>query len=559
MPSIQALDGDYDYIIVGAGTAGCVLANRLTEDPGARVLLLEAGGSDRYHWVRIPVGYLYCMGNPRTDWMMKTAPEPGLNGRSLAYPRGKVLGGCSSINGMIYMRGQAADYDHWRQLGNVGWSWDDVLPYFLKSEDHYAGTSSMHAAGGGWKVSRQRLRWEILEAVQEGAREFGIEPRADFNDGNNEGSGFFEVNQRRGERWNTADGFLRPVMKRPNLRVVVRAETERLIVEGRRGARRGLPPPRRACGDGRSQGPRSCSRPDRSTRPRSWSSPASASPSGSPVSASTWSTQCPGVGENLQDHLQIRTVFKVRDASDPEHPRQQRRGESCASRLEYAVRQERSAVDGAEPVRHVHEVRPGACDAGPGVPRPAAVDRPARRSAASVSGDHHVGVQPASREPRELSRHQPRRGPIILQIRPNYLSTDHDRRVAVISVRQAREIMTAEGAEALRAGGVPSRRRGAVRGGADRGGRQHRDDDLSSGGDVQRWAPDPEVGGRRGPARARIGGVAGSRRLGHAAYRFGEYRVSGGDDCGEGRRHDSTRRCGVIRGALDYHCLSASR
>ena len=204
MSSLHALKGDYDYIIVGAGTAGCVLANRLTEDPRTRVLLLEAGGSDRYHWVRIPVGYLYCMGNPRTDWMMSTAPEPGLNGRSLAYPRGKVLGGCSSINGMIYMRGQAADYDHWRQLGNVGWSWDDVLPYFLKSEDHHAGASPMHASGGGWKVSKQRLRWEILEAVQEGAREFGIEPRADFNDGDNEGSGLFEVN------WSTTSSRSRP-------------------------------------------------------------------------------------------------------------------------------------------------------------------------------------------------------------------------------------------------------------------------------------------------------------------------------------------------------------
>ena len=239
MSSLPTLEGDYDYIIVGAGTAGCVLANRLTEDPRTRVLLLEAGRSDAYHWVHIPVGYLYCIGNPRTDWMMKTAPEPGLNGRSLVYPRGKVLGGCTAVNGMIYMRGQAADYDHWRQLGNLGWGWDDVLPYFLKSEDHYAGASPMHGTGGGWKVTTQRLRWDILEAVQEAAKEFGIQPRADFNDGDNEGSGFFEVNQERGVRWNTASGFLRPALSDRALVEPAMAHLERLLLDDRAQVRAG--------------------------------------------------------------------------------------------------------------------------------------------------------------------------------------------------------------------------------------------------------------------------------------------------------------------------------
>ena len=439
MAGIRDLDGGYDYIIVGAGTAGCVLANRLTEDGRTRVLLLEAGRSDRYHWVRIPVGYLYCMGNPRTDWMMKTAPEPGLNGRSLVYPRGKVLGGCSSINGMIYMRGQAADYDHWRQLGNVGWSWDDVLPYFLKSEDHHAGASAMHAAGGGWKVSKQRLHWEILEAVQEGAREFGIKPRADFNDGDNEGSGFFEVNQRKGERWNTAAGFLRPAMKRPNLRVVVQAETERLVVEGRevrgvvfrhRGVRQqALAGAEVLLAAGSIHSPKvlelsGIGQPDR------------LADLGIDVVH-----ESPGVGENLQDHLQIRTVFKVRDATTLNTLANSAWGKLRIA-LEYALR--RSGPLSMAPSQFGMFTKSDPARATPDLEyhvQPLSTDRlgdplhPFPAITMSVCNLRPESLGSCHVTSRDVDRHP--------EIRPNYLSTDNDRRVAVISVRQAREIMTA--------------------------------------------------------------------------------------------------------------------
>ena len=221
--------GSYDYIIVGAGTAGCVLANRLSADPNVSVLLLEAGGKDNYIWTKIPVGYLYCIGNPKVDWGFKTEPEPGLNGRAIDYPRGKVLGGCSSINGMIYMRGQARDYDHWAQLGNPGWGWDDVLPYFLKSEDNLAlAPSELHARGGEWRVEKPRLSWEILDAFMEAAQQAGLPKVDDFNTGDNEGVGYFHVNQKRGWRWNTSRGFLKPIRNRQNLRVVTGAHTKRV-------------------------------------------------------------------------------------------------------------------------------------------------------------------------------------------------------------------------------------------------------------------------------------------------------------------------------------------
>ncbi|HEY6721978.1 MAG TPA: GMC family oxidoreductase N-terminal domain-containing protein, partial [Burkholderiales bacterium] len=231
---MQKALGTWDYVIVGGGTAGCVLANRLSADPGVSVLLLEAGGKDDWIWIHIPVGYLYCIGNPRTDWCYRTETEPGLNGRSILYARGKVLGGCSSINAMIYMRGQARDYEEWKSLGNPGWGWEDVLPIFRRSEDYHRGADEMHGAGGEWRVESQRLSWEILDAFRDAMAQAGIPKIPDFNRGDNEGSGLFEVNQKRGVRWNASKAFLRPAMSRANLTVLTGAQVQRVRFEGRR-------------------------------------------------------------------------------------------------------------------------------------------------------------------------------------------------------------------------------------------------------------------------------------------------------------------------------------
>ena len=303
--------GRFDYVIVGAGTAGCVLANRLSADGRSRVLLLEAGGKDDYFWIHVPIGYLYCMGNPRTDWCFATEPEPGLNGRALNYPRGKVLGGCSSINGMIYMRGQARDYDHWRQLGNQGWSWDDVLPYFKKSEDQAAvPVDDMHGAGGEWHVEHQRLGWDILDAFRAAAAEAGIPNSDDFNRGDNEGCGRFHVNQVRGRRLSTAGAFLKPARGRQNLLVLTHAHAKAIRFEGNRAVGLSL----RIKGEdaevaisgelilaaGAVNSPHLL-------QLSGVGAPSLLSQHGIPLVHAL-----PGVGENLQDHLQVRCAYKVR-------------------------------------------------------------------------------------------------------------------------------------------------------------------------------------------------------------------------------------------------------
>ncbi|WP_034303319.1 GMC family oxidoreductase [Herbaspirillum sp. RV1423] len=307
--------GKYDYIIVGGGTAGCVLANRLSRDRDVKVLLIEAGAKDDYIWIHIPVGYLYCINNPRTDWLYRTEADVGLNGRSLIYPRGKVLGGCSSINGMIYMRGQERDYNEWAQLtGDDSWRWDQVLPLFKKSEDHYKGGDQFHGVGGEWRVEKQRLSWEILDAFRDAAAEVGIPKIDDFNRGDNEGSSYFDVNQKRGIRWNASKAFLKPAMKTGNLDIMTGSHVKRLRIAQT------------------ENGP-VCTGVEFSGGGKEWYAESAcetilaAGAVGSPHilqlsgigSAALLQRhqipvvkELPGVGENLQDHLQIRMAFKVK-------------------------------------------------------------------------------------------------------------------------------------------------------------------------------------------------------------------------------------------------------
>ncbi len=306
---------EFDYIIVGAGTAGCLLANRLSRREDVSVLLIEAGGSDNYPWIHIPVGYLYCINNPRTDWCYKTEKDSGIAGRNLIYPRGKVLGGSSSINGMIYMRGQKNDYDDWAKItGDNSWSWENVLPFFIKTEDYYSGENLYHGSGGEWRVEKQRLKWEILEAFREAAFETGIPKIDDFNKGNNEGSSYFEVNQKKGIRWNAAKAFLKNIKDRKNLIILTKSHVNKLLIEDNNNTN--------IC-----KGVEFVINNEKFFAISKKETILSAGSVGSPKilqlsgvgpqkllldNGIKVKVNSPGVGENLQDHLQLRMAFQVK-------------------------------------------------------------------------------------------------------------------------------------------------------------------------------------------------------------------------------------------------------
>jgi len=434
---VAQIDGEFDYIIVGAGSAGCVLANRLSADPGKRVLLLEAGGKDNWIWFHIPVGYLFAIGNPRSDWMFKTEPEPGLNGRALAYPRGKVIGGSSAINAMIYMRGQAADYDHWRQLGLSGWGWNDVLPYFRKHENHFLGPNEHHDVGGEWRIEAPRVTWDLLEAFRDAAEQAGIAKIPDFNCGDNEGSCYFHVNQQRGRRWSAARGFLKPVLHRNNLQLETGCLVERVEFDGKRAVgvhwrQDGAVRSARCRGEvilsagslGSTQimllsgvGPG-----------------AQLNGFGIPIVLDK-----PGVGENLQDHLQLRMIHKVTGVKTLNETYHSLIGRAAMG-LDYVLRRrgpltmapsQLGLFTRSDPKRERANIQFHV--------QPLSLDKfgdPLHTFPAFTTSV--CNLQPASRGHVRLRSPDPAAAPVI---KPNYLSADGDRRVAADSLRVARRIV----------------------------------------------------------------------------------------------------------------------
>ena len=436
--------GLFDYVIAGAGTAGCVLANRLSADPDVSVLLLEAGGRDDWIWIHIPVGYLYCIGNPRTDWRYKTEPEPGLNGRSINYPRGRVLGGSSSINAMLYLRGQARDYDEWAQVsGDAGWAWQHVLPVFMGVEDHWRGADEKHGQGGEWRVETPRARWEIIEAFRDAAIESGIPETDDFNRGNNEGVSRFEVNQKGGVRWNASKAFLRPAQQRPNLTVLTGALVKKLRLAGRR-----------ALGIEFSQNGEEVfadARRETILAAGAIGSPQILQLSGIGPGALLQrhgiavAHDLP-VGENLQDHLQLRMSFKVKNALTLNTMLHSWWAKAKIG-LEYALF--RTGPMTMPPSQLGAFVKSDPSQATPNLEfhvQPLSLDRfgepPHRFPAFTASA---CNLRPTSRGHVRITSPDPRAYPAI---QCNYLSTSEDRKVAVDAMRLTRRIVT--GSQALK-------------------------------------------------------------------------------------------------------------
>ncbi len=436
-------DTTFDYIVIGGGTAGALMCNRLSADKRKRVLLIEAGRRDDYHWIHIPVGYLYCIGNPRTDWLYSTEPDPGLNGRTLRYPRGKTLGGSSSINGMIYMRGQSRDYDQWAQLtGDDTWRWEQVLPAFKRHEDHYLGADEMHGAGGEWRVEKQRLRWDILDAFAQAAQEAGIPHSTDFNRGSNEGVGYFQVNQKNGWRWNTAKAFLRPTCYgRPNFEMWTCAQVTKLIVETQ------------ADGSQRCTGAHVWDGQEMVTVHATAEVLLCAGSIGSPQTLQLSGigpadllrergidvvADLPGVGANLQDHLQIRAVFKIDGAPTLNVLASSMMGKAKIG-LEYLMKRSgpmsmapsqlgaftRSSPEHEWPNLEYH-VQPLSLDA---------FGDPLHAFPAFTASV--CNLNPTSRGSVRIKSARFEDAPAIA---PNYLSTDEDRKVAADSLRVTRRI-----------------------------------------------------------------------------------------------------------------------
>ncbi len=459
----------FDYIIIGAGTAGCLLANRLSADATKRVLLIEAGRRDDYHWIHIPVGYLYCIGNPRTDWLYNTEPDAGLNGRSLRYPRGKALGGCSSINGMIYMRGQARDYDSWADLtGDDAWTWKNSLPYFKLHEDYYKGADAMHGArgtepelmadkgmpyqkllrgrnaGGEWRIEKQRLRWDVLDAFSQAAQQAGIPATDDFNRGSNEGVGYFEVNQKAGWRWNTAKAFLRPTCyARPNFEMWTSAQVSRLVIETR-------PDGGQVCTGVQVQGigetVTATARGEVLLCAGSIGSPQILQLSGVGPGellhkhGINVAVDAPGVGANLSDHLQIRAVFKVKNVKTLNTMANSLWGKAMIG-MEYALK--RSGPMSMAPSQLGAFTRSDDNQAYPNIEyhvQPLSLDafgEPLHSFNAFTASV--CNLNPTSRGTVQIKSNRFEDAPAIA---PNYLSTEADRKVAADSLRVTRKIVS---------------------------------------------------------------------------------------------------------------------